>query len=283
MANEIAIKEIRLDSMLRLREFPNPEAVESWRKAFAMKAEVAPVVVFYDGLSYWLADGFSRIEAAKLEKASTIPFQKNLGTEADAFLFAIKKNPERPIKYLQWDNLGRLIWYALKNDFLRQKSDSEIAILLGVDRRAVERSRKRIENGEAFKPHVSASIDERVKQIKALSDKGFVAAQIGEQLKISDKQVRRIAYLKKIRLPDFSATKIGTKRFLDAEALIEQIVIGLEASSSSLVSLGLPSLESITASQAAGWADSMTESLRVFGNLKTQLRKHANADGKQEG
>lgn len=56
---------IRTDGGTQPRAGLNPELIDEYAKAMTEGAKFPPVTVFYDQISYWLADGFHRLEAAK--------------------------------------------------------------------------------------------------------------------------------------------------------------------------------------------------------------------------
>jgi hypothetical protein len=55
-------------------------------------AELPPVIVFYDGAKYWLADGFHRVSAAEEIGAADIEADVRQGTLRDAILFSFGVN-----------------------------------------------------------------------------------------------------------------------------------------------------------------------------------------------
>src|SRR5437899_1653988 len=51
-----------------------------------------PIVVFYDGENYWLADGFHRLAAIMLVIRSLIDVDIRQGTQRNAILYSIEAN-----------------------------------------------------------------------------------------------------------------------------------------------------------------------------------------------
>jgi hypothetical protein len=64
------------------------DIVHAYHKRFLEGAEVPPVVAFRDGETYWLADGFDLLEAAKRAGQARIKADVRRGTCRDAILFA---------------------------------------------------------------------------------------------------------------------------------------------------------------------------------------------------
>jgi hypothetical protein len=62
--DSIPIANIRLDGGTQPRAVLDFEAIEDYAEAMGAGMKFPPVVVFYDGENYWLADGFHRVKAA---------------------------------------------------------------------------------------------------------------------------------------------------------------------------------------------------------------------------
>jgi hypothetical protein len=56
--------------------------------------DLPPADVFYDGTTYWLADGFYRFRAHQRKKRPVMNCRKHLGTQRDAILFAAHSNSD---------------------------------------------------------------------------------------------------------------------------------------------------------------------------------------------
>lgn len=84
----INIKTIRIDGGTQSRVELNQETVAEYAQAFTDGAEFPPVVVFFDGASYWLADGFHRYFGARDAGESAIDAEIRTGTQRDAVLYS---------------------------------------------------------------------------------------------------------------------------------------------------------------------------------------------------
>src|SRR2546430_554715 len=51
-----------------------------------------PVVLFFDGTDYYLADGFHRFNAAAIREQKTIEAEVRIGARLDAVTFALRAN-----------------------------------------------------------------------------------------------------------------------------------------------------------------------------------------------
>ena len=80
----VPIARIRLDGGTQPRAALNFGVVEDYCEAMKAGARFPPVVVFYDGTDYWLADGFHRVKAAYAANGETIECELHQGTQEDA-------------------------------------------------------------------------------------------------------------------------------------------------------------------------------------------------------
>lgn len=68
------------------------EAIASYAEEMAQGAVFPPIVVYYDGASHWLADGFHRYLASKRSGAETIQAEVHAGGRTDALRHALGAN-----------------------------------------------------------------------------------------------------------------------------------------------------------------------------------------------
>lgn len=105
-----------------------------------MKAgdEFPPVVVFDDGRTYWLADGFHRVRAALEAKLSEIPADVRQGTLQDAQWYSYSANQKQGLRRTNADK-RRAVEAALAHPYQSKNSDGQIAAHVGVSREYVNR------------------------------------------------------------------------------------------------------------------------------------------------
>lgn len=70
----------------------NDEAIESYAEEMANGAVFPPISVYYDGSTYWLADGFHRYLAAKRSERPSILAEVQPGGRSDALKHALGAN-----------------------------------------------------------------------------------------------------------------------------------------------------------------------------------------------
>ncbi|MDJ0615601.1 MAG: ParB N-terminal domain-containing protein [Calothrix sp. MO_192.B10] len=95
-----------------------------------------PVIVFYDGTNYWLADGFHRVAAAVFCGWTAIAAIVKQGTCRDAVLFSCGVNATHGLRRTNEDK-RRAVLRLLEDDEWSQWSDREIARRSGVGNKFV--------------------------------------------------------------------------------------------------------------------------------------------------
>jgi uncharacterized ParB-like nuclease family protein len=75
---------IRIDGGTQPRAQLDDATVVEYTEALGNGNEFPPVVVFYDGETYWLADGFHRVESHRRAGHTDITASIRQGTQRDA-------------------------------------------------------------------------------------------------------------------------------------------------------------------------------------------------------
>lgn len=91
-AKTLALDLIRIDGGTQMRAAIDQDTVAEYAAAWKAKAEFPPLVVFFDGTEYWLADGFHRYHGARAAKRASVEVTLHTGTQRDAQLFAAGAN-----------------------------------------------------------------------------------------------------------------------------------------------------------------------------------------------
>lgn len=124
-----------------------------------------------------------------------------------------------------------------------------------------------VRNGKVQKPrHI------RAEEISELAQQGYSKDQIAKALDVGTATVKSIANEYEIELAD---KQIGKTQRIQSKRVIEETVTGLENHAFSIESLS-PDLSKISASDAAGWAESIVMSVKTFNKLKRNLLEVAN-------
>ena len=94
----IALNLIRIDGGTQSRIELNQDVVAEYAEAYKAGAQMPPVVVFYDGASYWLADGFHRVFGAKHAGLVEIHEDRHPGTQREAVLYSLGANSKHGLR-----------------------------------------------------------------------------------------------------------------------------------------------------------------------------------------
>ena len=89
---EISLEAINIYGGTQARLKTTDEAVESYADEMSQGAVFPPIVVYYDGATHWLADGFHRFLAAKRIERPTILAEVHAGGRSDALRHALGAN-----------------------------------------------------------------------------------------------------------------------------------------------------------------------------------------------
>jgi transposase-like protein len=141
----LPITSIRLDGGTQPRAAINVRTVSDYMADMAGGTEFPPVDVFYDGASYWLADGFHRIKAAEKANLTELACEVHQGTQQDAQWFSFGANKANGLRRTNQDK-QRAVKTALQHASGASLSDEEIAQHVGVSGEMVRKYRRRIES-----------------------------------------------------------------------------------------------------------------------------------------
>ena len=139
----LPISNIRLDGGTQPRATIDVEAVVDYMDAMAGGAIFPPVVVFYDGTNYWLADGFHRVKAAEQSGMEHIACDLRQGTQQDAQWYSFGANKATGLRRTNEDK-QRAVKAALLHSNGVQLSNRRIAAHIGVDEGTVRGWRERL-------------------------------------------------------------------------------------------------------------------------------------------
>jgi hypothetical protein len=123
---ELPINQVMLDGGTQARIQINFTVVAEYAEAMQEGAIFPPIIVFYDGTKYWLADGFHRTRAAIDVGRKTIEAKIIEGSRRDAILYSIQANAEHGLRRSQEDK-RQAVLALLKDDEWSQWSNQEIA------------------------------------------------------------------------------------------------------------------------------------------------------------
>lgn len=139
---KLQLEQITVDQCLQIRVAGlHFHVVSDYVDAMKDGAVFPPVEVFYDGATYWLADGFHRVEAYRRRGVVEVEAHVQDGTERDALLYAVAANLRHGLRVTRADkrNAVRLL---LLDPEMGGWSKREIGKRCGVDGKTVDSVRK---------------------------------------------------------------------------------------------------------------------------------------------
>jgi hypothetical protein len=94
VTERILLRDLRLDGETQTRAAMNQGRVAEYADLMKDGEEFPPIIVFFDGTVYWVADGFHRAHGAKQAGRVHIEADVRQGTKADCIRFAVGANKE---------------------------------------------------------------------------------------------------------------------------------------------------------------------------------------------
>ncbi len=143
MLDTVTLDSIRTDGGTQPREYLNELVLSEYTEAMAVEADFPPVMVFYDGSHYWLADGFHRYFAAKKHGMTVLAAEVQEGTRRDAVLYATGANVTHGLRRTNADK-RRAVLTLLQDEEWQRWSNREIARQCGVTHTFVGKLRQEL-------------------------------------------------------------------------------------------------------------------------------------------
>jgi len=134
----IALNQIRIDGGTQSRIELNQDIVAEYAEAYRSGAQMPPVVIFYDGASFWLADGFHRFFGAKHAGLLEIVEERKPGTQREAMLYSLSANAKHGLRRSNADK-RKAVQTLLADPEWSTWPQGKIADACGVSREYVNR------------------------------------------------------------------------------------------------------------------------------------------------
>jgi ParB-like chromosome segregation protein Spo0J len=138
---DLRLHDIRKDDSAQPRAMLNTDHIKDLADALEGGADLTPVDVFFDGRSYWLADGFHRWSAYHRAKRDFIPATIHEGDLRDAVLYSITANTKHSVLKMTREEKRASVTRLLKDEEWGQWSDREIGRRAGVHHETVGKVR----------------------------------------------------------------------------------------------------------------------------------------------
>jgi len=134
---------IRTDGGTQSRVELNQDTVADYAEAYRAGAQMPPVIIFFDGVDRWLADGFHRYFGARAAGLTQIYENVTPGTQRDAVLYSLKANATHGLKRTNADK-RKAVETMLNDPEWSSWSDKKIAEVCGVGNQLVGDVRRAI-------------------------------------------------------------------------------------------------------------------------------------------
>jgi uncharacterized ParB-like nuclease family protein len=131
------------DGGAQMRVEMRPETISDYADDMRKGATFPPIVVYFDGTDYWLADGYHRVQASRKVDRETIEAKVLEGTARDAILFGIGANATHGLQRTQADK-RRAVERLLQDPEWTRWSDRKIAEAARVDHKTVGKIRREL-------------------------------------------------------------------------------------------------------------------------------------------
>jgi hypothetical protein len=159
VANEPSIisldlEEIRRDGGTQPRAAIDHLTITEYAADMREGASFPPVLLFFDGTDYWLADGFHRLEAAFSIGLKEIAAEVRQGTRRDAVLYSVGANTTHGLRRTNADK-RRAVMTLLDDEEWSKWSDSQIAKACAVDHKTVSKYRLSLGNFPSEKTYTT--------------------------------------------------------------------------------------------------------------------------------
>jgi hypothetical protein len=157
-APSLPLSSICIDWAINARAAMRREAALAYAHALQAGAKFPPVTVFFDGDSFWLADGFHRYMAYEIAGIADVPVEIRLGTARAAALYSASANGLHGLRPTRSDKRKAIV-RMLEDPEWALWSDQQIAALCGGNPATVGELRRTRDRVLANGPTGSAAIE----------------------------------------------------------------------------------------------------------------------------
>ena len=166
---KLAIEKIRTDGGTQVRETLDQKTVDRYAELYAAGEKLPPLDVFFDGVDYWMAEGFHRHAGLEKNEATTAEIELHEGTKEDALWFATTANLKHglPLKASDRRRAAEVVLLHPKGQGL---SNREVARRVGCSDKTVASVREKLESGAEI-PHLDKRVGADGKEYPAKQDR----------------------------------------------------------------------------------------------------------------
>jgi hypothetical protein len=142
---QLLLEKIRLDGDTQPRCKIDYSLVSDYAELFETGIIFPPIVIFYDGVDHWLADGFHRWHAARKANKEHIDCEVRQGSREDARWYSYSVNQAHGLRRSNEDK-RKVVQAALIHPKGAKLSDNQIAEHCGVSHASVIKYRAELES-----------------------------------------------------------------------------------------------------------------------------------------
>ena len=143
----LQLKQIRIDGGTQSRVEINNDVVSEYAEELKNGASFPQLIVFFDGVDYWLVDGFHRYHAHKLSCIDSADCAVHDGSLREAQLFSVGVNDTHGLRRSNGDK-KKAIELLLNDSEWSLWSDTAIAKKCSVDHKTVSKYRLSLGNSQ---------------------------------------------------------------------------------------------------------------------------------------
>jgi hypothetical protein len=132
----IPLGTVRINGGTQSRVELNQATIAEYVELIRASVELPPVITFFDGATFWLADGFHRYNAHRDAGAMEITSEIRTGTQRDAILFSVGANASHGLRRTNEDK-RRAVTTLLNDSEWSTWSDNAIARACAVSHHTV--------------------------------------------------------------------------------------------------------------------------------------------------
>lgn len=141
MEKQLSLSKVRIDGGTQSRVGIDDDTVMEYAEVIAAGEQLPPIEVVFDGVDYWLADGFHRYHAHRIAKRNVIAAKVSEGTKREALLRAVGANTKHGLRRTIADK-RRAVLTMLSDPEWSAWSDRHIAAHCGVSHTFVSQLRQ---------------------------------------------------------------------------------------------------------------------------------------------
>ncbi|HHH75964.1 MAG TPA: hypothetical protein ENL03_02930 [Phycisphaerae bacterium] len=122
----LPIDQIRIDGGTQPRVSIDEQVVDDYSQLYSAGTDMPPVTVFFDGATYWLADGFHRYWANRKIENDQILAEVHQGTQRDAILYSVGANADHGLRRTNADK-RKAVLTMLEDEKWSTRTDRKIS------------------------------------------------------------------------------------------------------------------------------------------------------------